>query len=338
MSPDSTFVFSIEVPRQVSWKSTSGLRRFSREDFFAFLWQEFGDERGLVGIHEGTLLSEDAFKKGLETESWTVDSAEAPRERDWVDSMNVQSAVLYFSSRELAARAHSEISGSVPFEIGNVTEQVAEDWDAKWKASYQGVFIPPSWEVRPPWFDEKTLSPGHRLIRLNPGAGFGTGTHETTQLCLQALERAFSARAARGEVLDFGSGSGILAFAAAILGAHVDAVEIDELAVDNARENAALNGIEGQIEFALKLTELSRPSQKYDVVLANILRPVLVEFARELTGRMKSDATLILSGLIDRDVDEIVTTYSRLLPSHRFETTRLNEWRGVVFTPRQALI
>ena len=328
----STFVFTIEVPKQISWKSVSGLRRFTREDFFAFLWQTFGDDRGLVGIHEGTLLSEDAFKEGLETESWTIDSAEAPRERDWVDSMSVESAVLYFSSKELAEKAHNEISGSVPFDIGNVTEQVAEDWDAKWKASYTGVFIPPAWEVRPPWYDEKTLPANHRLIRLNPGAGFGTGTHETTQLCLTALERAFAGRDATScDVLDFGSGSGILAFAGAILGARVDAVEIDELAVDNARENAALNGIQNRIEFQLKLEDLSNP-KRYDVVLANILRPVLIEFARDLTARMKDDGSLILSGLIEQDVKEILEVYSRLLPGHKSVVTRLNEWRGVEFT------
>lgn len=327
---ESTYTFSIEVPRQISWKSASGLRRFSREDFFAFLWQEFGESRGLVGIHEGTLLSEEAFDAGLETESWTVDSAEAPRERDWVDSLSTERAVLYFSSLELAKNAQTEISSSVSFDVGMVSEQKPEDWDAKWKASFQGVFIPPSWEVRPPWFDASGLPKNHRLILLNPGAGFGTGTHETTQLCLQALEAAMKTRGSDIPVLDFGSGSGILAFAAAILGGDVDAVEIDELAVDNARENALLNGIQSRIEFALKLQDLKR-SRKYDIVLANILRPVLVEFSEELVSRMNKDATLILSGLIEKDVEEIKQVYSRLLPHHRCTVSQLNEWRGVVF-------
>ena len=102
-----SFTFQVEVPRQVRWTRPEGLRTFSREDFYAFLWEEFPGE--ITGIHEGTLLTEEAFEAGLETESWTVDSAEAPRERDWIDSQDTTSATLYFVDQISASRARELI-------------------------------------------------------------------------------------------------------------------------------------------------------------------------------------------------------------------------------------
>src|SRR6185437_14290065 len=155
-----------------------------------------------------------------------------------------------------------------------------QDWDARWKESFPGVEVPPFWHILPPWVDAPAERGGVRVIRLNPGAGFGTGTHETTQLCLRALAERGSTRVRGRRVLDFGSGSGILSIGAALLGAQVDAVEIDPLALENSLENARLSHVENSIAFHEGLPDV--PPGGYPVVLANILRPVLLEHCQEL--------------------------------------------------------
>jgi ribosomal protein L11 methyltransferase len=112
------------------------------------------------------------------------------------------------------------------------------------------------------------------------------------------------------------------------MGAEVDAVEIDPLAIDNAHENAALNGVDSRIRYHLSLETLE-PRSQYGIVLANILRPVLVEFSARLAARMESSATLILSGLIEPDVSIIDSVYSRALGLPPTEVRSLNEWRAM---------
>jgi len=324
----SSFTFDLMVPRSVTWNSTQGVRSFEREDFYAFLWEEWGQDRGLVGIHEGSVLSEDAFTAGLEAENWTIDSAEAPRERDWVQSQETETAVLYFSMQEQAMGARARIANCTTLELGPVTEQVPQDWDAEWRKSYVGVFVPPNWEVRPPWIEEKDIPKQNILLRLNPGAGFGTGTHETTQLCLQALAKAMKNSSKIQSVLDFGSGSGILSVAAALMGAKVDGVEIDPLANDNARENAELNGVQDCISFS---ETLDGTMSDYPLILANILRPVLIEFSKTICSKLAPGGVLILSGLIEKDLDEVIGAYSRLLGGVQPERHSLGDWRALVF-------
>jgi ribosomal protein L11 methyltransferase len=332
----SSFTFTIEVPREVQWTTDAGLRTFSREDFYAHLWETFPGE--IVGIHEGTLLSEEAFDAGLETESWTVDSAEAPRERDWVESQVSESAVLYFSDEPAAKRASKMIAKATGLSCGEPQEQKDEDWDAAWKASFQGVSVPPNWEILPPWREEPADTKSN-VIRINPGAGFGTGTHETTQLCLQAVAFALRNAPVGTRVLDFGSGSGILSIAAARLGADVDGVEIDPLAIDNATENLALNSVadsregllKGKVTFALTFEELGTPDQKYSVVIANILRPVLIEFSELLVGRLARPGKIVLSGLIATDLPDVMTRYSSLLNGVKPQIFERGEWRALLF-------
>jgi ribosomal protein L11 methyltransferase len=182
------------------------------------------------------------------------------------------------------------------------------------------------------------------VVRVNPGAGFGTGTHETTQLCLEALGGLALERIAdRGKladafdglsVLDFGSGSGILGIACALLGARVEAVEIDPLAIANATENADLNQVRGQVRFSQTLA----PSpERFPLVLANILRPVLLEFASELVSRLAPGGALVLSGLMEGDVAEVSARYTALLGGKTPEVFSSGEWRALVFRAPSSL-
>jgi ribosomal protein L11 methyltransferase len=328
----------IEVPGDFDQDGQSPPRSLNREEFFSWLWQELSTA-GLVGVHEGTVLSEEAAEKGFETDSWTLDSAQAPATRDWVGNQEFLDADLYFASQEEASSASGDLSKIKGLSIKGIREQEPQDWDAEWKASFlnagNGVPILPFWRVVPPWV---TFEPkGEKFIKINPGAGFGTGTHETTQLCLQALgEYSVKVPLTDQQVLDFGSGSGILSIAMAILGGRVDAVEVDSLAIDNSVENAQLNEVREQIVFAQVLHPVSADSVPqelltYRYVVANILRPVLLEFAPQLVDRLQSGGVLVLSGLIESDVASVVERYSKLLGVPVTQTYSLGEWRALVF-------
>lgn len=326
---------TFKVPLQVPLRVRVGKKTLEREDFYSWLWATFSD-CGLLGVHEGTLLSDEADEQGLKTEAWAVDAAEAPRERDWVSQQKVGQADLFFASEEEAQAAVEHLSEISNLQLGEIEEQKPQDWDAQWKASFladkNGVRIEPYWRILPPWVDasEVGLRPDERVLRINPGAGFGTGTHETTQLCLKAIAEVTADEGLHGaRVLDFGSGSGILAIGAALLGARVDAVEIDPLAIENAGDNAKLNQVESPIRFALTFDELP-DAGPYRLVIANILRPVLLQFAEELVRRIAPGGALILSGLIETDLPEVITRYATLL-GKKPKIGAVNEWRSLVW-------
>ena len=326
------FKLKLVIPRTLTLDQES----VERELFYDWVWSEFGSQ-GLLGVDEGTLLSEQAAEKGLATESWTVDSGEAPRERDWVGSQDQITAEFYFSEESEAKHAESVLKEISDLRILGIEEQQVQDWDAEWKASFlnagDGVKVSPFWRIVPPWVKEEELqnySSAERLLRINPGAGFGTGTHETTQLCLEAIGRLHLEHSLQGKrVLDFGSGSGILSISMALLGAQVDGVEIDPLAIENAKENAQINGVENQIQWGDDLQALSG---KYSLVVANILRPVLLEFAPRLVERLEGlHCPVILSGLIESDVEPVVEVYRGLLKRQPALIRIQGEWRAVVF-------
>jgi ribosomal protein L11 methyltransferase len=321
------------VPRQVSLPGEDSLS-VDRDTFYEWLWSRFSEE-GLLGVHEGTLLSDEAAEQGFETDSWTVDSGEAPRERDWVSRQAKARAEVFFASFLQAEQAIAFLRSIPEIQVEPVEEQKPQDWDAEWKASFlnagAGVPIPPFWKVVPPWVEKSAADRDshEKLLKINPGAGFGTGTHETTQLCLEAMGDFSQLKSLQGmHALDFGSGSGILSIGLALLGLQVDAVEIDSLAVDNALENSELNEVQKQIRFS---STLPTHSKSYDIVIANILKPVLLEFSGRLVQRLKKGGVLILSGLIEGDVSPVVAAYSELLKVPVRRIYEKNEWRALTF-------
>lgn len=170
-------------------------------------------------------------------------------------------------------------------------------------------------------------------IWIEPGVGWGTGAHATTQLCLQALAH-YAPAAGSGpdplpwRLLDFGAGSGILAIAAGRLGATVEAVEIDEAGSLHGRINVELNGLSDQIHYCRTLEGLPGA---FSMVVANILKPVLMDFAESLATRIKLGGTLILSGLVSTDLPEISVRYGSFLSAARPEIFGLGEWRAAVW-------
>ena len=194
------------------------------------------------------------------------------------------------------------------------------------------VDIASYWRIRPAevntHHEERPDDPP--TIRIAGGAAFGDGSHETTQLCLQGLGFLAQGGFRPATVLDFGAGTGILAIAAARLGARVDAVEIDERALASVRRNARLNGVEALIEAR---TSLNAPPRPYDLILANVIAGVLLRFAEALSQRQSRNGWMILSGLVATDVPAILAAYTPLLAPMRPATYERGEWRAILFSP-----
>jgi ribosomal protein L11 methyltransferase len=195
-------------------------------------------------------------------------------------------------------------------------EQLADrDWLAEWKKSWRpiqvGRFI-----VAPPWLSEPpavAADPNTILIQIEPGMAFGTGTHETTRLCLQAIDKYF-----RGQsFLDVGTGTGVLAIAAARMcqkherqgePPSVTACDVDADAIEIARENSRLNDVYQQIDFRVGSVDDQTPSA--DFVCANLTAPVILELLPALLG--VTCGRLVLSGILDSQVELVIARLSEL--------------------------
>jgi len=201
-----------------------------------------------------------------------------------------------------AAAAESGLPETPAFTLSEVAEQ---NWVQLTQSQFDPIrisrklWIVPSWHAAP--------DPDAINLLLDPGMAFGTGSHPTTRLCLEWLERSLRG----GEsLLDYGCGSGILAIAAAKLGAdHVDGIDIDPQAVLAARQNAEANGV--RATFADSAASLAG---KYDVVVANILSNPLRVLAPAICGHLGSGGKLVLSGILAEQSAEIIAIYSEWLP------------------------
>jgi ribosomal protein L11 methyltransferase len=193
------------------------------------------------------------------------------------------------------------------------------DWLAEWKRDWQPVQVG-RFIVAPPWSE---ITSDGIVIRIEPGMAFGTGTHETTRLCLKAIEKYFRG----GSFLDVGTGTGILAMAAAKLfpDAHVEALDTDPEAVEIARENARLNSVSERIAF--QVGSVSEQTSSADLVCANLTAPVIVELLPLLLGA--TCGRLVLSGILAEQIEQV---RSRLLElgTDNFELEQDGEWIALV--------
>ena len=197
-------------------------------------------------------------------------------------------------------------------EVAGVRVQVSgtavpDDWEERWKAFHRPVLVADRIYVRPPW--EGPV--GAEIdLEIDPGRAFGTGSHSTTRLCLALLAEVEPA----GSAVDLGCGSGVLAIAAARLGfGPVTALDADPLAVDATRQNAAVNGV--------ALAEIGRanlreqPAPAADLVMGNLMRPLLLRVAELMTEKPR---TLIASGLLDSEADEVAAAFAPLEEANRY--------------------
>lgn len=202
-----------------------------------------------------------------------------------------------------AACEQCGITQILPFSLRSVAEQ---DWVRVTQSQFDPIHIGQKIWVVPSWHDAP--EPGALVLELDPGLAFGTGSHPTTRLCMEWLEQHVHAGAS---LLDYGCGSGILAMLARKLGASpVDGVDIDPQAIVSARDNGERNHCSDIQWFLPEAFGSERATTTYDIVAANILSGPLKLMAPMLGGRVASGGSLVLSGVLARQADEVIAAYA----------------------------
>ncbi|SKC66117.1 ribosomal protein L11 methyltransferase [[Eubacterium] yurii] len=241
----------------------------------------------------------------------------------------------YFSSEEDINEKISEIEKrldyvkSLGLDTGTLEiykrEVKQENWENEWKKYFNVQKVSDSIVIKPSW-EEYTAKEGEKIIDIDPGMAFGTGTHETTRMCINAIEKYMN----KGDsLIDIGCGSGILSIAAAHLGAEkVIAVDLDKLAVKVSKENVDLNGFSNTIDVRYgDLTDVI--DEKADVIVANIIADIIAKLSENIADFIKDGGYFISSGIINDKKDFVISK----LKENNFDIIEENndgEWNCIV--------
>ncbi|SER83544.1 50S ribosomal protein L11 methyltransferase [Psychrobacillus sp. OK032] len=183
-----------------------------------------------------------------------------------------------------------------------VQEVDEEDWATAWKKYYHPVKISNRFTIVPTWEDYERVNTDELIIELDPGMAFGTGTHPTTVMCLQALEKTVQIGSS---VIDVGTGSGVLSIGAAKLGAaSIHALDLDEVAVQSAKENIALNKVNDIVQVTHG-NLLDNVNEQADIVVANILAEIIMTFTNDAYSIVKDGGLFITSGIIATKKEDV---------------------------------
>lgn len=213
---------------------------------------------------------------------------------------------IYISECDNAAEALAFLkerltAENIPFSCG--AEGVNDaDWSENWKKYFHATEIGDKLAIVPSW-EEYDNKENRKILHIDPGAAFGTGTHATTSLCLSMLENYV---AEGSKMLDIGCGSGILSIASVLLGAETAVgVDIDAQSVKTAKENAELNNVNGKTEYIVG-DLADKISGKYNVVCANIVADVVIRLLGDVRTFMEENAVLLVSGIIDARENDVL--------------------------------
>lgn len=253
---------------------------------------------------EGVVLAEETYKDLVMT------ATTKGTLRVFLTDLNCNPIELLKTERELLKERGFSDEELGSWEI-TVDEKENQDWSKKWKEKWTVTHVTDKIAVVPSWLSYEPKD-GEISITLDPGCAFGTGTHQTTQLCMKAIEKYLK----KGDtVADIGTGSGILSICAIKFGAaSAYGCDIDDTVIDVCRENAKINGIDTDSENALVKFELNtadKITEKFDFVCANILHNVLAEIMGDLKNIMKDDAKMSLSGILDEKKPVVLEAIER---------------------------
>lgn len=254
---------------------------------------------------EGVVLAEETYKD-LEMVSTTEGTLKIFLKDDDSTTFedmkyDVENVLDLYREEFLSRGLTDEELGSWDFEL---EEKKSEDWSQKWKEKWDVTHVTDKIAVVPDWIDYVPKK-GEVIIKLEPGCAFGTGTHQTTQLCMKALEKYMKSN---DKVADIGMGSGILSILAKKLGAsYVYGCDTDDTVIEVAKENAKKNGVDAIFE----LGTADKVNEKFDFVCANILHFVLAEIMGDLKNLMKTGALMSLSGILDEKKQMVIDAYEK---------------------------
>lgn len=261
----------------------------------------------------------------------TLDTFEVPDEEfDPNSDLKVQA---YFphqdSPQDLTARIETRLDELRPlfagrqFILGEEQNIGQEDWADGWKQHFNLFRVGKRLIIKPSWEDYRAAN-GEKVLELDPGMAFGTGTHGTTLLCLEGIVALFDELPTPRTMLDVGTGSGILAMAAAALGAEdVLACDIDPLACQVASENCRLNGLSDKVRITT--SPLEDLPGRYDIVVANILAEENLRLSEHLLHRLNPGGSLFLSGIL-AEKEALVRSGFCTPGLDLIDTTRQDEW------------
>jgi len=201
-----------------------------------------------------------------------------------------------------------------------------DDWATSWKQYYHPIKVSERFTIVPTWENYERKNSDEIIIELDPGMAFGTGTHPTTVMCLQALEKVVKPE---DVVIDVGTGSGVLSIASALLGAEkVLALDLDPVAVKSAKENVELNKVENIVEV-LQGNLLETVNTDADVVVANILAEVIMTFTDDAYSILKPGGTFITSGIIGAKKEDVKSALEKSGFSIE-EVLMLEDWVSII--------
>lgn len=263
----------------------------------------------------GVVLAEEAYKD-LEMTSTTRGTL-----RVFLTDLKNNPQEVLKTERELLKER-----GFTDEELGSweivLDEKENQDWSKKWKEKWTVTHVSDKIAVVPSWL-EYTPKEGEITITLDPGCAFGTGTHQTTQLCMKAMEKYMPAGA---KAADIGTGSGILAICAMKLGASsAYGCDNDETVIDVCKDNAKINNINCTFE----LNTADKITEQYDFVCANILHNILAEIMGDLKNIMKPGAKIVLSGILNDKKDIVLEA----LAKHKLKVLEImsqDQWVAIV--------
>ncbi len=253
---------------------------------------------------EGVVLAEETYKDLVMT------ATTEGTLRVFLTDLNCNPVELLKTERELLKERGFSDKELGTWEI-TLDEKENQDWSKKWKEKWNVTHVTDKIAVVPSWLEYTPQKEDEIVITLDPGCAFGTGTHQTTQLCMKAIEKYLK----KGDVVaDIGTGSGILSICAIKFGAKsAYGCDIDETVIDVCKENAKINGIEVGAENAVnfELNTADKITEKFDFVCANILHNVLAEIMGDLKNIMKDDAKMSLSGILDEKKPVVLEAIER---------------------------
>ena len=271
---------------------------------------------------EGVVLAEETYKD-LEMISTTEGTLKVFLNSDSHSELVSES---YIKEILTAERNLLKSRGLTDEELGSwdfvISDKPNEDWSKKWKEKWDITRVSDKIVVVPDWL-EYNAEPDEVVIRLEPGCAFGTGTHQTTQLCMKAIEKYMQKDA---KVADIGMGSGILAICAKKFGAsYAYGCDNDETVIDVAKENA----IKNNAECVFELNTADKINEKFDFILANILHNILAEIMGDLKNIMNDNAIMVLSGILD-EKKPVVLDAIKKYNLHLIEEAHQDQWIALV--------
>jgi ribosomal protein L11 methyltransferase len=258
---------------------------------------------GRYGFNEGVAIDEPYLQDG-DGDNLAIDPTRPFTVRTWLADTDYDESVI---DEIRAALWH--LGMMRPISQLRVTSLAEEDWANAWKEHFTIHRIGDRVVIRPPWLEYQPKG-NEVVVELDPGMAFGTGLHPSTRLTMLGVEQEIEPG---DTVLDVGTGSGILAIAALKLGAsHVDAVDVETVAVRATQDNAKRNGVDDRLDVRHGTVGPGEPFQRtYDVVLANIIARILIELAGALVAATKPGGSMVLAGIIQDREHDVVKTFAK---------------------------